>query len=286
MAAAALAAGTIAVAAGLSLTSNTINNQVAAFVDGSSVKSVEDGLTITAMSTENVSATSIGIAAAIAVVGAAAAGAKADSTLDSTVEAYASNATLGSSGATQVLAKSSLTGSARTAAASLGVAAGISVLIPTITIGGSTLAYVDGASTVTAASLAVDATSNNQANLPLGLVLAIGLLGGAGAGASATVTRITDAYVGAETGGASTVINVPQGNASIVATSTSSATSNVQGGAAGGVSVGAFLSSATIDGATRAFVGPAATVNAASLDIHAFATETRRRRNRQPPVRA
>ncbi len=33
------------------------------------------------------------------------------------------------------------------------------------------------------------------------------------------------------------------------------------------------MSTATIDGATRAFVGPAAQVNASSLDIHAYATE-------------
>ena len=109
--------------------------------------------------------------------------------------------------------------------------------------------------------------------MPLGLSLAIGAVGGAGAGASATVTRITEAYIGAETGGASTVINVPQGNASIVATSTSSATSNVAGGAFGGITIAAFLSTATIDGATRAFVGPAAQVNASSLDIDAYATE-------------
>ena len=121
------------------------------------------------------------------------------------------------------------------------MAVGISALIPIVSIGGSTLAYVEGASTVSAASLAVHATSNNQANLPLGLSLAIGVVGGAGAGASATVTRITEAYVGAETGGASTVINVPQGNVSIVATSTSSATSNVAGGAFGGITIGCIL---------------------------------------------
>ena len=184
VAAAAVAVGTIAIAAGLSLTSNTINNQVAAYVDGSSVKSADGGLTITASTTGNVSATSIGIATAIAVIGVAAAGAQADSTITSTVQAYAINATLSSSGATQILANSSLTASASTAAASLGVALGISVLVPSVTIGGSTLAYVEGDSTVNAASLNVNATSNNQANLPLGLILAIGALGGAGAGAA------------------------------------------------------------------------------------------------------
>ena len=114
------------------------------------------------------------------------------------------------------------------------VGLGISALVPLISIGGSTLAYVAGASTVKAASLAIDATSNNQANLPVGLSLAIGVVGGAGAGASASVNRITEAYAGAETGGASTVINVPQGDVSIVAKSTSSATSNVAGAPSAG----------------------------------------------------
>jgi hypothetical protein len=273
VAAAAAAGGTVAVAAGLSLTSNSINNQVAAFVDGSSVKSAGGGLTITAITTGNVGATSIGIATALAIIGVAAAGAQADSTVTSTVQAYANNATLSSSGGTQIVANSSLTAGALTAAASLGVAVGISVLIPSVTIGGSTLAYLEGASTVNASNLAVHATSNNQANLPLGLILAIGIAGGAGAGASATVTRDTEAYAGAETGGASTLINVPQGGVSIIATSTSSASSNVSGGAFGGINIAAFLDTATIGGATRAFVGPAATVSALSLTIHANADE-------------
>ncbi len=179
VAATALAAGTFAIAAGLSVVINSINNQLAAYVSGSSVKSTGGGLTMSATATESTSATSIGIATALAI-GAAAAGASATSTIGSTVAAYASNATLSSSGATQILASSSLTSSASTAAASVGaVGLGISALVPSVTIGGSTLAYVEGASTVNAANLAVDATSNNQANLPLGLSLAIGVVGGA-----------------------------------------------------------------------------------------------------------
>ena len=87
------------------------------------------------------------------------------------------------------------------------------------------------------------------------------------------MTRTTEAYVGAETGGASTVVNVPHGGVSIVAGSTSSATANVSGGAFGAINIAAFLDSATIGGATRAFVGPAATVNAQFLTIHASANE-------------
>ena len=78
MAAAAVAGGTFAIAAGLSVSTNTINNQVAAYVDGSSVTSTNGALTITAIATGNVSATSVGIATAIAVIGVAAAGATAD----------------------------------------------------------------------------------------------------------------------------------------------------------------------------------------------------------------
>lgn len=88
-----------------------------------------------------------------------------------------------------------------------------------------------------------------------------------------TVNRITEAYLGAEAGGASTQISVPGGDVSIVATSTSSATSNVAGGAFGAIDIGAFLDNATIGGATRAFAGPGATVHAASLEIHATAHE-------------
>jgi hypothetical protein len=270
--AAAVSASTIAIAAGLSIVFNSITNQIAAYVDGSSVTSTGGGLTIMACATESASATSVGIATALGI-GLAAAGATATTTIGTTVEAYGYSATLTSAGSTRILANSSLTGSASTAAASVADGIGIAALVPSISIAGSTLAYVQGASTLNAGSLKIDATSNNQANMPVGLTLAIGIVGGAGAGASASVTHVTEAYAGAETGGASTVINVPQGDVSIVATSTSSATSNVAGGAFGGITIGAFLSTASIGGQTLAFVGPAATVDSASLEIHAFATE-------------
>ena len=275
VAAAALSIGTIAVAAGLSVTINTIDNQVAAYVDGSTVQSTNDALTLTSTATGTVSATSVGIATALGI-GAAAAGATADSTILNVVQAYANDATLSSFGATQITAGSTLTPSASVSALSIGaVGLGISVLVPSVSIGGSTLASVEGASTVTAASLDVHATSDNEANLPLGLSLAIGLIGGAGAGASATVSRVTQAFIGAETGGPSTVINVSGGQVSIDAASTSSATTKIAGGAFGALlDITAFINSATIGGSTRAFVGPAATVHASALDIHANATET------------
>ena len=88
------------------------------------------------------------------------------------------------------------------------------------------------------------------------------------------MTRITEAYVGAETGGASTVINVPQGAVSIVAyvdilSDQQRLRRCVRRHQHRGISRAARQSAVRHVRSS----GPMARVNAASLNIHAIATE-------------
>jgi len=158
-----------------SITNNLLDNHVAAYVDGSQVMSSAGGLVIQANASGDLDALAVAVGTSISL-GLAGAGARADSTIRDTVEAYATNATLGSHGATRILAGSDLTVSAEAAAASIGTVAGISVLVPEVHVGGTTRAFIDGASTVASTGLDVHATSRNTAELPLAMNLAISVL--------------------------------------------------------------------------------------------------------------
>ena len=267
--------GFIGAAVGVSLTSNTIDNIILAYADGSALDAQGGDIQIGAVATQTTHATSVAAALAAGISGAVS-GADASSRIDGEVEAYGNGGSLTSSGNTRITASSDLSAEASTSAASAS-GLGISVMTPEVVIGGATRAYAQGAMTVSAANFAVQASSVNDAILPDNLALAIGVGGFAGAGASATVSRLTEAYAGTAVGAApasGTDINAGNGDVSIEATATSTATSKETGGAFGGIAIGAFLSDATIDGATRAYVGQAATVRAGALDIHATATET------------
>jgi len=106
--------------------------------------------------------------------------------------------------------------------------------------------------------------------------LGVGLAGGAGAAASATVSRNTEAFIGTRAGEVpsdTTVVLATGAKVLVSAVADSDARVFAQGGAFGGAAAGGFAGSATVTGSTRAYIGEATTITGAELDVVASATE-------------
>ena len=184
-----------------------------------------------------------------AIGGAGGAGANANATVakEAVVEASAaSSADITSSGAVAVTATSVNTATA-TSDGGAGGAFAVAAMLPTATVSGKTLAFMDG-DVSDAGSLAVKAKGTNTAAADT-LVVAIAIAGGAGANATANVTA--DADVEAELG-ANSKVNV--GGAVLVdaLATQNKATAEAEGGAGGAISIGVMLSNASVAGGTYA----------------------------------
>jgi hypothetical protein len=114
---------------------------------------------------------------------------------------------------------------------------------------GATLAFLGGGTHLTGSSLESKATGTNTAMADL-LAVTVGVLGGAGGKATASIDKGAD--VEALIAGGATV-NVP-GAVLVDATGTNTATATGNGGGGIGVHVSALLPTATVAGATRAAV--------------------------------
>ncbi|MBL8482410.1 MAG: hypothetical protein JNJ60_09450, partial [Rhodocyclaceae bacterium] len=172
-----------ALAAGIALSSNTINSQTKASVENSTVESRGGDLKIVADSTQleaDLVTSADASAVGIGLISGAIVGARAVETVNSTVEAYASNSTLLARNYLKVDADShhDVTPHVTGFAASLGVSISAAEAIGKVL--GATRAYVDGASTITIGNDA-DITADSIATAtPSGGTIAVGLASGVG----------------------------------------------------------------------------------------------------------
>jgi hypothetical protein len=257
------AGGAGSAALGISLSDNQIAGTVAAYIADSSASSATGDIDVSASSTQVVDVLSVGVAASN---GLSAAGAQASSELTNTVEAYAHSATLGSAfGKVTVDANSSHTGTARTDSVGAG-AVDFEIALPSVTIGGSTQAFVDGITSVVApVGLEITAYSQAVATAPA-LPLGVGLLHVGTAGATTDVHRLTDAHLGAAFGDA-TASTITAGDVTVKASSDTSANSSAQGGGGGGISINVYSVTASNTSDVRAYVGANAALTVDSLAI-------------------
>ena len=288
----AVSAGITGVAVAVGLADNILENATTAAIIGASATALgAGGIVIDADSTQDAETTASVVAVAVAL-GLAGGGADAGTLVQSTVEAYARNATLRAIGQGVVIDADSTHDSTTRASGGAGsFGAAISVMIATARIGGATRAFADGSVSIEAGSLAVTANSTVMAD-PSVLSVAIGFAaGGAGAEVSAGINRTTEAYAGTRTGTAPAgraVLSLVGGPVLIAANALLTATTRSSdvpedpdkpGEASGaisiaaGVSVAAAVSRAEILANTRAYLGERATLTAARLDILASSTE-------------
>ena len=272
----AVAVGLTGAAIGVGLAENTMTATTRAHVSDSLVHAEGGEIRIDADATQDVQADA-SVVAVTAAIGAAGAGGHAVTDLDSTVEAFAHNASLTASGNLFIDADSNHTARAETFGLGAALGFAVSVMISEASIGGATRAFADGATTVNVDS-AVQITADSTASaLPDGTSISVGLISGAVAKVDAAVDRVTEAYAGARAGttpGALTTLALGTDDLSIAATSTYTANASPVGlsfGLLGSAAV--TLSTAGITGATLAYVGEKATVTAGELDVVANSTE-------------
>ena len=246
------------VAAGAGVAQSIVDNAVAAFVDGGQVTATAGTISVLGTaSNATVHANAIAVAVSISF-GGAFVGANATATIDSTVDAYVRNATLTANGLVRVHGESVLHADADANGGAGSALVGIAVMVPFATVGGRTSAWVAGAVTVQATGLEVSAHGDHDATAD-SVSIGIGALGGAGAGGTASITRITEAAVGTVTGPAATSSRRRRRRAHRLGRChVERATINLQGGAAGALAGVVLIGTAEVAATTRAYVGQGA----------------------------
>jgi hypothetical protein len=160
---------------------------------------------------------------------------------------------------------------------SLGIAE-IDLTELTVEIAGATRAYVDEGAVVQTDGLNLSATSlDNDAEAKY-VGAAVGVVTVESVNTNATISHDVETFVGARNGASPSAfpvgsLTVLGSGLSMNAESNDWAFSQVTGGGAGVVSVGISDPRAEIIGATRAYVGEGAQINATSIDVTATASE-------------
>ena len=210
------------------------------------------------------------------------AGSSANAVLKRTVEAYIGNetgstptsqSTVTLNGSADVEATSNETTNVYAEGASGGIVSA-NVSVPNAEIDGDTRAYVgpkttvDGSASNSGVTLKASDTSNatvNAVGISVGGLASIDVVS-----PTATVARNSQAFIDADG-------KVLAGDATVLleATSATSASASASGGGGGGLSIAAMIPTATIKGATNAFVGAGGSVSAGVLEITAQDTSPR-----------
>ena len=273
-----IAPGSVALAVGVVLAENNIDNTVESFVgsatgpaDGTKLTS-SGGVEVNANSTSTIDSEGVAVGATVSLVGLTGSGASAINNTDSTITAFVQNgATITATGAVQIGASDGATinSTVGTGAFSAGlVAASIGVSLNNSTIGDTVSAYIGQAKVTTnGGSVTVSATSTAViGGEAVATSIAAGI-GGSGAGGESTSTDniVTQAYLAA---GANVATH--GGLLSIASMASPQIGAEADGGSLGLVSVGVMESTATLNGATRAYIGEGVKVNAGGVTVKAL----------------
>jgi len=262
---------------GVSLTDNTVNNTVKAYIDAD-VTSTGGDIRVNADSLGQADA--LAVATSISVsVGVAGSGAGATSTVKGPIEAYFGNGAVvtAENGTAFVRAASDARVDAETRGGSVASLVAISGMVSTAKAEGSTKAYAGEGVTVTSKGLDVSAGAANTVNA-LSDVMNVGIIGGAGATATAQANRNVEAFVGPEgeatEGSSATIITVTGGDVRVAARSASTVDADAEGWSGGLLTAGMVKGDAKVGGTTNASVGDATKIVASGLQVVADATNT------------
>ena len=150
-----------------------------------------------------------------------------------------------------------------------GAAVGVTVILITATASNAVNAVIGDASVNGGGKVDVIAKASTTVDVQL-LTVTVAIVGGAGGSATAKSTGDTTARVGVAQG-----TNAPTtprhldvtGDITVLAGATHRVTSDTDGGAGGGVGIAGIVSTAKIEGDTRAYTGPGAWVKGNSLTL-------------------
>jgi hypothetical protein len=266
-----VAAGSNAIAVGISRAENTIGGSITASVSGSSVTALggalDGDIDILASANQTVTTFSVLLSAAFGAIAAAGAGAETDEKIQPNVTASVTGGTLTATGNNvNVHAKFTGFSDPKTAAVSgsVGFGGALSVVKADALISGTTSAFAAGG-TINAAKLSVDAhdiSTSTAFALSVGLSTGVAL---AATKATSKINRTTEAYLAAGT------INTSGGPVDVHATSSSKSDLDGASIAAGFAAVSLVLLDSTVATTTRAYVGDGANVTSGALDVKADA---------------
>ena len=273
-----IAPGSVALAVGVVLAENNIDNTVESFVgsatgpaDGTKVTS-SGGVEANANSTSTIDSEGVAVGASVSLVGLAGSGASALNNTDSTIAAFVQNsATVTAAAAVQIGASDGavINSTVGTGAFSVGlVAVSIGVSLNNSTIADTVSAYIGQAKvTTTGGNVTVSATSTATIGGEAVATSVAAGIGASGAGGESTSTDnvVTQAYLAA---GANVATH--GGLLSIASTASLQIGAEADGGSLGLVSIGVMKSTATLNGATRAYIGEGVKVNAGGVTVKAL----------------
>ncbi|HEV8062517.1 MAG TPA: hypothetical protein VGP68_21740, partial [Gemmataceae bacterium] len=270
----------LSIAVGVVNANNEIGNIVESYIgaltgsDSTGVTS-DGGVEVFANSTSNIDSQGVAVGATASLIGLSGSGASALNNTDSTISAFVqSGSTVQATSAVQITASDAATidSTVGTGSFSIGlVAASIGVSLNNSTIGDTVSAYV-GNATVTTSGGGVDISATSAATIggeAVATSVAVGI-GGSGAGGESTSTDkiTTQAYLAT---GANVATN--GGLLSLSSTSSPQISAEADGGSLGLVSVGVMLSTASLNGPTRAYIGEGVTVNAGGVSVEALSQD-------------
>ena len=263
---ASIAVGLTGLAVGDSQASNTISDNVSAFVDGASITASSGNISVTATSTPTIT-TSTTVLSVSASIGGAGAGADSTTTINGTTEASLNGGAFTAKGnSVEVSATSSASVDPTTQGASGGLVS-VAVMMSDAEIHGTTEAFVGGSSTVTASGLSVTATDTSHGT-PDTSVTGVGGLTGAGAESKTVISRAVSAFIADAAN-----VSVGSGAVSITATSADTADGTTTGLSGGAIAITALVVDMELNGSTTASVGDGVTLSAGQLTVSAGATD-------------
>ena len=246
----ALAGGVAGVAVGVGVGKNSINDNVSAYVDGSTITS-SGPISVTATSNPTITTTST-VAAISASIGAAVAVFSATTTIGGTTQAYLQDAALTATGQAIQVTAMSTESMTPTVTGGAGGVVGVAVMSSTATVNGSTLASLEGQTTVSANSLTVTANDSSSA-APVTNVGGVGGISVNDASSSTTLGRQTEASIPANAD-----ITMLAGSLTMAAVSADSANTSSESGGGGVVAVTNIDITSNINSATSATVAAGA----------------------------
>ena len=272
---AALSAGLGGFGIAMTVNINVIDNYTAGYVEGSTVDAKNGDLEILANSTQTINNLAGSLSFTFAI-GASVAGVFAGTLVLGVVEAFARQSTLEASGVVRIKATTVLTADTDADATAVAIGDSLALIGVVSRVLGRTSAFADGTVNITATGLeiAADGTHNAYAD---GDSVAVGFTSGVVlVYAKARVGRVTEAFIGTRVGQPriATTLNFAGGDISVTSTSISTADALIYGAAASlGVSLNVLIGQATIEAATRAYIGEGPTVTARDVTIEAISTE-------------
>ncbi len=257
----------ISIGVGLStsvtLSENTINNKVDAYIGNSNVTSTTGDIALKAETNGKVESFATAISLNISI-GGSGQGGKTTSEIIGHTEAYVKPGALltAREGDVSIDAIATAYTNAEAKGGGLGLLS-ITALLAESTISADTKAFINGPSTVNAGGLEINAHAFGKdgvsARTALSKVVAgtVAIVGGGGGNATSLVSGPVEAFIGNFT-----AVNINRrpnstGAIEVMADSKSKAAADSPGGSGGGITVTALLANATTSGATKAYVGRA-----------------------------